>query len=337
MEEMIIRIAARGDGATASGRHVAGAAPGDVVLADGALRKGPHHAEPACRHYGQCGGCQLQHVDDAALATFVGERVAGAAAGQRLVPDVLAPVHLSPRGSRRRAALHAARVGGAVALGFREGQSHRLVDIGECPVLAPELVALIAPLRRMLARQDGRLSVEIDMTLADQGVDLALKGLTVEGLARTEAWLAFAREQQLARLSLDQGYGPESLWEPDGVTITLGEIAVPLPPGAFLQATADGEAALVGAAVAWLEGSGVVADLFSGLGTFALALAKAGHKVLAAEADRAAHLACKGAAARALLPVAALHRDLFRNPLLPEELNRFGAVVLDPPRAGARE
>jgi len=228
-------------------------------------------------------------------------------------------------------------VGGAVALGFREGQSHRLVDIGECPVLAPELVALIAPLRRMLARQDGRLSVEIDMTLADQGVDLALKGLTVEGLARTEAWLAFAREQQLARLSLDQGYGPESLWEPDGVTITLGEIAVPLPPGAFLQATADGEAALVGAAVAWLEGSGVVADLFSGLGTFALALAKAGHKVLAAEADRAAHLACKGAAARALLPVAALHRDLFRNPLLPEELNRFGAVVLDPPRAGARE
>jgi len=168
-------------------------------------------------------------------------------------------------------------------------------------------------------------------------VDVALKGLTVEGLQQTEAMLDFARDNGLARLSLDQGYGPESLWEPDGVTVNLSGVEVPLPPGAFLQATLDGEQALVGAAVEWLKGVSPVADLFAGLGTFAFALAKAGSKVLAAEADQAAFLACKSAAGRSGLIVHPLHRDLFRNPLMPDELNRFGGVVLDPPRAGARE
>ena len=99
----------------------------------------------------------------------------------------------------------------------------------------------------------------------------------------------------------------------------------------------DGEAALIAAACEWLEGLGTVADLFSGLGTFAFALAGPGRKVLAAEAARDAHLACKLAAGRARLPIHPLHRDLFRNPLDVNELNRFDAVLLDPPRAGARE
>jgi len=111
---------------------------------------------------------------------------------------------------------------------------------------------------------------------------------------------------------------------------------VPFPSGGFLQATADGEAALSGAAREWLAGAATIADLFAGLGTFAFALAGSA-KVLAVEAARDAHLACKAAAARAGRPVHALHRDLFRNPLQADELNRFDAVLLDPPRAGARE
>jgi 23S rRNA (uracil1939-C5)-methyltransferase len=176
-----------------------------------------------------------------------------------------------------------------------------------------------------------------DRALTDQGVDLALKGLQVEGLTATEALIDFAKAQGLARLTLDQGYGPEAMWEPEPVTVTLGGVSVPLPPGSFLQATADGEAALVTAAQEWLAGSSTVADLFSGLGTFAFALAGSATKVLAAEAARDAHLACKSAAGLALRPVHALHRDLFRNPLQVEELNRFSAVLLDPPRAGARD
>lgn len=354
--ETILRVAAKGDGVTASGRFVAGAAPGDVVLADGSLVAGPQHAAPVCRHYGTCGGCQLQHLDDAALAVFVGERVVNAALGQGLLAEIIAAPHLSPPGSRRRAVLHAAAMGGKIDLGYREGASHKLVDLTECPVLVPELAALIVPLRRMLARQGqggphakikgkqkgkpapaARFAADIELALADQGPDVAIKGLPVEGLAATEALLDFARDNGLARLTLDQGYGPETLWEPVPVTVTLSGVPVALPPGGFLQATADAEMLLAAAATEWLAGSVAVADLFSGLGTFAFALAAQGSKVLAVEADRRTHTACLAGAARAQLPVHALHRDLFRSPLLLEELAKFDAVLLDPPRAGARD
>jgi 23S rRNA (uracil1939-C5)-methyltransferase len=338
----IIRIAAKGDGITADGRYMAGAAPGDWLLADGSLERGPNYVSPPCRHFGTCGGCQLQHVGEAALGIFVTERVVHGAAGQGLVAERVAPAHLSPPGSRRRASLRAARVSGRIALGYSEGGSHRIVDLAECPVLVPELAALLGPLRKLLARRDGRVAVDIELALADQGPDVSLKGLTVEGLTQTEAMLDFARDNGLARLTLDQGYGPEALWEPLPVTITLSGVPVSLPPGAFLQATADSETALASAAREWLApknlaAPGVVADLFSGLGTFAFALAKQGNRVLAVEADRTAHMVCKTAAGVAQLPIQSMHRDLFRNPLLPDELNRFGAVLLDPPRAGARE
>jgi 23S rRNA (uracil1939-C5)-methyltransferase len=336
--EEIVRVAAKGDGVTGAGRHVALAAPGDVVLPDGTIEPGPHHATPPCRHFPQCGGCQLQHLDEESLARFVAERVANAARGQGLDPERIAAPHLSPPRSRRRATLHAATGQGRIDVGFREQGSHRIVDMRECHVLAPELFALVEPLRKLLARQGKRIAADIELTLAEQGVDLAIKGLAVEGLAATEAMLDFAQVNGLARLTIDQGYGSECLWEPEPVTITLGGVAVPLPCGAFLQATADGEAALTSAACDWLANEPAVADLFSGLGTFAFALARGGgSKVLAAEAARDAHLACKAAAARSGLPVHCLHRDLFRNPLLPDELNRFGGVLLDPPRAGARE
>ncbi len=335
--ELIVRVAAKGDGITASGRHMPLTAPGDTIAADGTITPGPHRAAPPCRHFGVCGGCQLQHLDEAALAAFVTERVVNAAEGQGLSAERVTPAHLSPPRSRRRAALHAASVGGKVAVGFREARSHRVVDMAECHVLAPELFALVEPLRKLLARHGGRIAADVELALTEQGVDMSLKGLTIEGLAATEAMLDFARDHGLARLTLDQGYGPEALWEPEPVSVGLGGVSVSLPPGAFLQATADGEQALVAAAQDWLKGSATVADLFSGLGTFAFALAGPGTKVLAAEAARDAHLACKAAAARAQLPVHALHRDLFRNPLQPDELNRFAAVLLDPPRAGARE
>ncbi|MBW8754669.1 MAG: class I SAM-dependent RNA methyltransferase [Sphingomonadales bacterium] len=358
--EEIIRIAAKGDGVTASGRFAWGAAPGDLLRADGTLEPGPHHIAPACRHFGQCGGCQLQQLDEASLAQFIESRVANASSSQGLGAERIAPPHLSPPGTRRRASLRAESSGGRIVIGFREAKSHRLVELAECPVMVPQFAEILGPLRKLLIRlgQRGgqakgrsrkpggknampRLAADVELAMTEQGVDLGLKGLTVEGLEANQAILDFAQEHRLARFTLDQGYGGETLWEPEPVTVSLAGVSVSFPPGGFLQATLDGEEALVAAAREWLAGSAAIADLFAGLGTFAFALAGPrigeGAKVLAVEAARDAHLACKAAAARAQLPIHPLHRDLFRNPLQPDELDRFDAVLLDPPRAGARE
>lgn len=353
LSEPIIRIAAKGDGITASGRYAWGAAPGDKLRADGTLEWGPHHVTPPCKHFAQCGGCQLQQLDEESLADFVAARVSNASSSQELGAELITPPHLSPPATRRRASMRAESSQGRVVIGFREARSHRLVELGECPVLRPEIVAVLPDLRKLLIKlgqgqpkkskgkpgkhTHAKLAAEIEVTVTDQGLDLGIKGLSAEGLALTELLLDFARDHALARLTLDAGYGPDTVWEPEPVTVTLSGVAVPFPPGAFLQATADGEAALVAAAKEWLAGSATVADLFSGLGTFAFALAGPETKVLAAEAERAAHIACKAAAARTGLPVHTTHRDLFRNPLMPDELSRFSAVLLDPPRAGARE
>ncbi|CAH0496841.1 class I SAM-dependent RNA methyltransferase [Novosphingobium sp. CECT 9465] len=335
---LIVRIAAKGEGATADGRYAELAAPGDVIEGDGSLTRGPNHVVPPCRHFPACGGCQLQHLSETALADYVFDRVVGAAKGQGIDPVNTAPPHLSPAQSRRRATLHAQVIGKRVVIGFREQGSHKIVDMRECHVLTPEMVALIAPLRQLLETWgDRKLGVDIELAMADQGLSVGLKGLKVEGLKRTESLLDFSRDNNLARLTIDSGYGPEGTWEPEPVTITLGGTAVSLPPGAFLQATRDGEETLVAAAREWLGDALTVADLFSGLGTFAFALAGPATKVLAVEAARDTHLACQSAARMNGRPVHCLHRDLFRNPLRVEELDRFAAVLLDPPRAGAQE
>ncbi|WP_298286203.1 class I SAM-dependent RNA methyltransferase [Novosphingobium sp.] len=335
---LIVRVAAKGEGATADGRYATLAAPGDMLEADGTVVRGPNHVDPPCRHFPACGGCQLQHLSESALSDYVYDRVVGGATGQKLWDVNAAPAHLSPPRSRRRATLHAQSIGKRVVIGFREQGSHKIIDMRECHVLTPEMVALIAPLRALLEGWGSRkLAVDVDLAMCDQGVSMGLKGLAAEGLAKTEALLDFARDNALARLTMDSGYGAEGVWEPEPVTVTLGGVPVSLPPGAFLQATLDGEAALVSAAREWLNGAATVADLFAGLGTFAFALAGPNTKVLAVEAAREPFLACQSAARMGGLPVHSLHRDLFRNPLRVEELDRFAGVLLDPPRAGAQE
>lgn len=331
--DRIVRVAAKGDGVTADGRHVAGAAPGDLLRADGTLEHGPARQAPPCRHFPACGGCQLQHLDDAAYADFVRDRVVGGLAAQRLEADVRPAIVSAPR-TRRRATLHAEKTP-KLTIGFSESGSHRLIDLAECFILDPRLFALVAPLRRLLPPlMRPKRRVEIGMSLTDQGVDLLLRGIEADGLAAAEALSAFGEAHGLVRLSVDAGWGLETRYEPIGATVSFAGVAVPFPAGAFLQATPEGEAALVAAVRAAVGDVSPVADLFAGLGTFTFALPG---RVYAAEGARDAVMALKAGAARAQRQVFAEHRDLFRRPLMPSELDRFGAVVLDPPRAGARE
>lgn len=330
MSDAIVRIAARGDGVSASGRHVPFAVPGDTVLDDGTLEHGPHHQAPPCRHFPECGGCQLQHADDHAYRAYLVSRVAGALDLHGLSTDIREP-HLSPPDSRRRASLRALKAGQGAVLGFNAERSHRIVDMRECHILRPELFALVAPLRDLVAgllkpRRPG----EARLTLTDQGVDVVLGGIEAAGLEAAERLTEFCTRHRLARMSLDQGLGPETLYEPVPATVTLSGTPVPFPVGAFVQATADGEAALVAAVREAVGEAKRTADLFAGIGTFALALPG---PICAAEASRDTVLALK----RASPAIAAEHRDLYRRPLDSSELANFEAVVLDPPRAGAAE
>ena len=336
-EDLIERIAARGDGVTADGRHVAGGVPGDRVAVDGTLVPGPNRAEPVCRHFGKCGGCQLQHVAEGALADFVRDRVAGALAGQQVAAGEVRPALLSPPQSRRRAALSALRAGKQTAVGFNAAQSNQIVDMRECPLLIPELFALIGPIRALLGTiAPQRRPVKVKLQMLDQGAEVVLEGVRAEGLDAAMALQDFAGAHGLARLAIDQGDGLETIWQPEPPTVRFGDIAVEVPPFAFLQATAAGQAALIEAVREAIGDAPAVADLFAGVGTFALSV-QAKRKVYAAEGARDAILALTGAANRARALVATEHRDLFRRPLVPAELDRFGAVILDPPRAGAEE
>ena len=329
MHELIVRIAARGDGVTASGTHVAFGVPGDALLDDGALAPGPHHQEPPCRHFPECGGCQLQHADDDAYRAYLVSRIETALAQHDLATEICDP-HLSSPRSRRRATLRALKVGKGAVVGFNAEKSHRIVDMRECHILRPELFALVQPLRELLAdRLPPKRAAEVQLTFVDQGADVMLKGVRVEGLAAIEQLTSFASSNPVARLSIDQGIGPETVYEPQPATVTLSGTPVSFPVGGFLQATEDGEAALAACVREAVDGSARVADLFAGLGTFTLAVGAS----YAAEASRDAAAALKRAAPH----VAIEHRDLYRRPLDPGELKRFDAVIVDPPRAGAEE
>lgn len=333
----IIRVAARGDGVTADGRYIAHAAPGDKLDPAGGLIHGPHHATPPCQHFPLCGGCQLQHLDEACLRTFIADRVTHALATQQVEIGEIMPVHISPPATRRRVAVRSAWAGKHFQLGFSTEKSHRIIDLRQCDVMAPELFALLGPLRELLEPRLNRArQVQIKLVMVDQGVDVLIENWIANDLDTHEALSEFAKAHTLARLSLDEGYGPVPFWEPEPVTVTLSGVAVAYQPYGFLQATHDGEAALVEAVKAVVADRLFVADLFAGLGTFALSLDNT-KKIYAGEADREPVLALKAAAGRAGRQIFAEHRDLFRRPLGPDELNKFHAVILDPPRAGAKE
>jgi 23S rRNA (uracil1939-C5)-methyltransferase len=337
MTDLIVRIASSGEGVTADGRHARLAAPGDTLTADGQVVPGPHHAVPPCRHFPKCGGCQIQHVDDAAFAEFLVQRISGALTAQALTPPPFTAPILTPPESRRRASLRAERSGKRMVIGFNEGRSHDIVDLTMCSILHPALFALIAPLRTLLLPLvRDKKSAGVRLTLVDQGVDVLLDKVKIEGLAAIESINDFAREHKLARLSIEDADGFQPYWEPEPATVTLGGVAVPFPAGGFLQATAEGEAALLARVKAIVGDASTVIDLFAGIGTFGLPLSQHA-RVMAVEGARPAATALKVGSGRAQRLIAVELRDLFRRPMEVAELNRFGAIVLDPPRAGAWE
>ncbi|MGB7406722.1 MAG: class I SAM-dependent RNA methyltransferase [Pacificimonas sp.] len=330
----VTHMAARGDGVTESGLYVSGALPGDVIVDDDIVQ-GPHHITPPCVHFGACGGCQLQHADDAALADFTSGRILAALASADIIPATVHPTHLSPPQSRRRASLRAHRTADRFALGFNEEGSRRVVDLTECHVLTPGLFAAVHSLKPLLADlvPAGRIC-GVTVTETKAGLDVLISNLGVDR-ATTKRFAQWAKDERAARVAIESERGVEIVVQRAEPMLIMDGVAVAMPPAAFLQATADGEAALVAAVRRLAADTGRIADLFAGLGTFALPLSRDA-RVEAADAAGPAIEALKAAARGAGRPVTTQHRDLFRRPMVPRELDKFDLVVLDPPRAGAK-
>ncbi|WP_083901020.1 class I SAM-dependent RNA methyltransferase [Azospirillum sp. B4] len=303
------------------------------------LGEGPGRAEPACRHFGTCGGCTLQHMDADTYGAWKVDQLRHALARAGITDVPLAPLARTPPQARRRAVLAGARRGRRLWLGFNERASHRLVDVEECAVLAPRLMALVAPLRALLLELlPDEHTLDVALTLLDDGPDVVLMGLPQPDLTALEKLGAFAQANDLARLTWSRR--PGAPVEPIALrrtgVVRFGPVAVSPAPGSFLQASAEGEAALVAEALAGAKGAARVADLFAGSGTLTFPLSTLA-PVHAVEGDGVAVTALEAAArtGNGGHPVTVERRDLFKEPLSPAELSAYQAVVFDPPRAGA--
>jgi 23S rRNA (uracil1939-C5)-methyltransferase len=319
------------------------------------IEPGPGRCEAPCPHFGPCGGCGLQHLEDRAYAAWKRGQVLQVLERRGLDAAVVGEMVRIPPGTRRRAVLSARQAGRTpqgnplaegqgLRLGFYARDSHRVEDLRSCLILTPGLLALIAPLRMALhplVGRDERWGLVVSET--ETGVDLCLQARRAPELRDREALAALAGASDLARVSWQHGPAiaggePEPIVVRRAPVVTFGEVAVTPPPGGFLQPSRAGEQALSDLVLGHLPGdANRVADLYSGCGTFTFRLsAQAG--VSAAEGDGLALEALQAAARRAGLTdrVSAEQRDLARRPLTAEELSPFDCVVFDPPRAGAR-
>jgi 23S rRNA (uracil1939-C5)-methyltransferase len=287
--------------------------------------------EPVCPHFGVCGGCALQHVEQGAYLAWKRDLVVQALKSRGLEAKV-DDVRAVPLGSRRRATFALARDGHGLALGYRRARSHDLIDIDICPILSSKIVARLPKLKAALSPLlEGKREARIGITETETGLDVVMDGVRRPKETVMAKLAGGAAGLGLARITVA---GESLTLTPPAVR--FGTAVVKPPPGAFLQAAPDAETIMTALVREGVGKAKRVADLFAGLGTFSLALAGTS-AVDAYETDEAALVALAEAARHTprLKPVMTLRRDLFRDPLASRELDPYDAVVFDPPRAGA--
>ncbi len=326
-----------GMGRAEDGTLVPRTLPGEevTVLPDGSVRivtPSSLRVAAPCRHFKSCGGCAMQHAADSFVADWKNAIVAKALSGQRIVADITR-IETSPPHSRRRAKLSGRRTKAGAIVGFHGRGTETVVAVPDCHLLTPALTALIPALEALTMIAASR-SAEVGLTVTESraGPDILI-----------ETTRDITPEIRAALVPLAERYGIARLvWQTEPVVIRnppvqrFGRADVVPPPGAFLQATREGEMAILVAVTEIVWGRARIADLFAGCGTFTLPLA-AQAEVHAVEGEAAMLAALdKGwRLAAGLKKVTTETRDLFRRPLLPDELGRFDAVIIDPPRAGA--
>ncbi|KIC20669.1 class I SAM-dependent RNA methyltransferase [Leisingera sp. ANG-Vp] len=341
----ISRLGHQGDGVANGPLFAPRTLPGETVsgIADGSRLTGirietpsEHRVQPPCRHYKSCGGCQLQHASDPFVAEWKTDVVRTALTAQGLETE-FRPIRTSPLRSRRRATLAVRRTKKGAMAGFHGQASDVITEIPDCQLLEPALMAAVPVAEALaLAGASRKTPLAVTVTTSDAGLDMLVKnGKPLDGPLRIEL-AQLAEKHRIARLTWDDE--PVAMEQPP--VQPFGAARVCPPPGAFLQATREGEDALLAGVLEITKGAKRIVDLFAGCGTFTLPLAQHA-EVHAVEGEREMVEALDAGwrKAQGLKKVTTEARDLFRNPLLPEDLNPFGAAfdaaVIDPPRAGA--
>lgn len=338
---IIRRLGHHGDGIAEGPLFAPMTLPGEVVSGrvDGqrledvkVITPSDDRVKPPCRHFKSCGGCALQHASDSFVADWKVGVVRQALESHGLETE-FRPISTSPPRSRRRATFAARRTKKGALAGFHARGSDVIVEVPDCQLVQPELLAGI-PVAEALAvlGASRKAALAVTVTLSGNGLDVAVaEGKPLDGPLRM-ALAQLCERFGLARLA----------WNGEGIamraspTQKFGPADVVPPPGAFLQATKVGELALLDAVKEAVGNAEHIADLFAGCGTFSLPLAEgAAVHAVEGEAEMIAALDAGWRRAQGLKRVTTEARDLFRRPLLPDELRKFDAVVLDPPRAGA--
>ncbi len=342
-------IGARGDGVVIhdGGRiYVPYTAPGDVIDAsitgeraaiEALVEESPHRVEAPCPHFGFCGGCALQHVSEEFYRGWKRRLVVDALAREGFEESIIAPLVVCAPDSRRRARFAVRKTAAGVIFGFNARSSDRIVDIEYCLVLDPALQKAMAGLRMLVAATPKRWRVfDMAVNLCDNGIDVSfVGGDTADDLSGPETMqlTEAAGAAGILRLSVDDA--PLAVFQTP--VTSFGGVQVAQPPGAFLQASREGETALVRIVTQAAGSAKRIADLFSGAGTFTLPLSQTA-AMDAFDADAPAIAALDAAARKSTLshPVTARVQNLFDRPLMTSELQSYDAVIFDPPRAGAK-
>lgn len=312
---------------------VTGTLSGDRLTDVRIVTPSADRVKPPCRHFKSCGGCQLQHASDSFVEDWKKSVVEKALNAQR-IETIPAEIMVSPPQSRRRATFSVKRTKKGAMAGFHARGSDVIVEIPDCILLSPEVLAgraVAEELAIVAGSRKGELSVSVTSSL--RGLDVFVTGGKPLDGPMQIALAEVVQKHQLARLT----------WDDEVVAMAVppaqpfGGAEVTPPPGAFLQATKEGEKALLDSVLQAIGGAKHVADLFAGCGTFSLPIA-AQAEVQAFEGDRAMTQALEKGwrFGKGMKHVTTTARDLFRNPLMPEDLVKFDAVVIDPPRAGAK-
>jgi 23S rRNA (uracil1939-C5)-methyltransferase len=334
----IIDLGSKGDGIASTGRFVPFTLPGEVVElnAEGGLTKvvkpSPHRVPASCRHFGQCGGCALQHLEQSEYLKWKRQQVLDAFAGEGLESKVADCIAVQSN-SRRRATFTASSGTSGVRFGFQARHSHEVVDLEECPVLVSSISNEIEILRKLavpLLQKTNRLQLAV--LACDNGLDIALLEHSVLDDHQRDAISRWAVEHHVARVS----HNGEIIVETEHPYLTIAGARLSPPPGSFSQAVAASEQHMIALVQQHLAKSRKVADLFAGFGTFALNIAvKSTVHAVEYEKDSLASLDSTARHISGIKPLTTEQRDLFRRPLQASELEAFDGAIFDPPRAGA--